>query len=126
MNDDSPDQELPSRIDLRTMTDAREWEATAMSKRPYRRDVFARMARELNDWTPPVRRVLELGSGPGFLARSLLDTLDDITYVMLDFSPAMHELSRDRLGPAVTCVEFCQSDLKAADWMHDRVLSTVS
>ena len=41
--------------------------------------------------------VLELGSGPGFLARHLLETFPSATYVALDFSSAMHALAETTL-----------------------------
>jgi SAM-dependent methyltransferase len=42
--------------------------------------------------------VLELGSGPGFLAKRILEATPGTVITMLDFSPAMHELARERLG----------------------------
>src|SRR5215831_13680148 len=39
-------------------------------------------------------RVLKLGSGPGFLARYILETIPNTEYTMLDFSQAMHDLAR--------------------------------
>src|SRR5688572_19659704 len=68
--------DVPSPIDLRLMRDAREWERTVMAKRPWRTDFFARMSSEIAAATPPVKRILELGSGPGFLAQYLLQALD--------------------------------------------------
>jgi cyclopropane fatty-acyl-phospholipid synthase-like methyltransferase len=94
------DDDVPSSIDFRSTTDAREWERTAMEKRPWRAAMFARIADELAGR----RRVLELGSGPGFLAAHLLGRLD-LDYVALDFSVAMHELARARLGSRVTFIE---------------------
>src|SRR5688572_11528908 len=127
--------DVPSPIDLRLMRDAREWEQTVMAKRPWRRDFFAHMGNEIAAATPPVKRILELGSGPGFLAEYLLKTFieaspsaarfppstrrghvrrtcvrteaqGDVSYVMLDFSAAMHELARARLGELGRHAEF--------------------
>jgi hypothetical protein len=50
------------------MSDASEWETAAMEKRPRRTEVFARFAEELLHVELPASSVLELGSGPGFLA----------------------------------------------------------
>ena len=44
-------------------------------------------------------RILELGSGPCFLAHRLLQRLPDSYYTALDLSPAVHELARARPGP---------------------------
>jgi ubiquinone/menaquinone biosynthesis C-methylase UbiE len=63
-------------------------------------------------------RVLELGSGPGFLASHLLSTLPHMRMVLFDFSVAMHELARQRLGPMASRVEFVASSFKDPDWVN--------
>ena len=109
-------QDVPSPIDLRSMSDASEWERTATEKRPWRAEFFEKFADELKTLRPPCRRVLELGSGPGFLASHLLDAMPDLHMVLLDFSSAMHELARRRLGPMVSRVDFLEKSFKHADW----------
>lgn len=109
--------DVPSPIDLRDIHDAREWEATAMSKRPWRLDFFDAIASSVADSGTPQQRVLELGSGPGFLARRLLERLPDIAYVALDFSPAMHELANARLGALHSRVEFVERSFLDANWV---------
>ena len=110
--------DVPSPIDLRLMSDAREWEQSAMSKRPWRAEVFARFASEIGETLPPVRRVLDLGSGPGFLAEHLLDVLPDVSIVLLDFSSAMHELARARLGERASRVTFVARSFRDADCLQ--------
>jgi cyclopropane fatty-acyl-phospholipid synthase-like methyltransferase len=110
------DDDVPSPIDLRTMTDARAWERTAMEMRPWRADVFARIGDELA--RRGVRRILELGSGPGFLAAHLLGRLD-IAYVALDSSDAMHALARARLGALADRVTFATRDFREPTWPDD-------
>ena len=73
-------QDVPSPIDLRSMSDASEWERTATEKRPWRAEFFEEFADELKTLRPPCRRVLELGSGPGFLASQLLDAMPTCTW----------------------------------------------
>jgi len=61
-------------------------------------------------------RVLELGSGPGFLAHRVLDRCPSIEgYTLLDFSEHMLGLSRERLVafPAAT---FVLGSFKSEDW----------
>ncbi len=108
--------EVPSPIDLRLMSDAREWERLAMQKRPWRMEFFSTFAEELRKQKPPVSRVLELGSGPGFLAWHLLNALPSVHMVLLDFSAAMHELTKQRLGPLVSRVEFVERSFKDPLW----------
>jgi ubiquinone/menaquinone biosynthesis C-methylase UbiE len=98
------------------MSDAREWEHTAMEKRPSRSEFFSTFANELMQREPPVFQVLELGSGPGFLASHLLSASPHLRMVLLDFSAAMHELARQRLGPMVSRVEFVDANFKDPVW----------
>jgi SAM-dependent methyltransferase len=100
------------------MSDACEWEKTALQKRPWRADFFASFSAQITQRQPVMRSVLELGSGPGFLARRLLEDIADLHMVLLDFSDAMHELARRRVGPMVNRVEFLTRNFKNSDWIH--------
>ncbi|MEN3292410.1 MAG: hypothetical protein V7642_1663 [Burkholderiales bacterium] len=113
-NDSTPD--VPSPVDLRIMTDAREWAQTAMTKRPWRTEFFERFVAEIGTMPIPVQRVLELGSGPGFLAQHLLGALGQVQLVMLDFSPAMHVLAKGRLGDLADRAEFIERSFKDPGW----------
>jgi SAM-dependent methyltransferase len=66
---------------------------------------------------PGARRVLELGSGPGFLAHHLLQANPELDYVALDFSPAMHELARERLGSLASKVRFVERNFLEPAWV---------
>jgi ubiquinone/menaquinone biosynthesis C-methylase UbiE len=101
------------------MSDASEWERTATERRPWRSEFFEKFADELKGREPKVRRVLELGSGPGFLASHLLGAMPDVHMVLLDFSSAMHDLARRRLGPMTSHVDFLEKSFKDADWSDD-------
>lgn len=90
-------EDVPSPIDLKDIHDAREWERTAM-QRPFREAFFSEFSRELSSLYKPGLRLLELGSGPGFLAHHILCKHPDFDYTLLDFSSAMHELARCRLS----------------------------
>ena len=111
-------RDVPSPIDLRQMSDARAWEASAMTKRPWRTEFFDRFAREIARSTSSPCRVLELGSGPGFLAECLLRALPTVEYVALDFSAAMHELARVRLGELASRVVFVERSFRESNWSH--------
>ncbi len=108
--------DVPSPIDLRDIHSAREWERTALSKRPSRPDFFALYASAIARHSRPTDSVLELGSGPGFLAEWLLNQFAQIRYTALDFSSAMHELARARLGAAADRVRFLERSFKEANW----------
>ena len=109
-------QDVPSPIDLRLISDAREWEAAALSKQPSRPEFFAQFASSIQSSAIPVHRILELGSGPGFLAEHLLHALPSVAYVALDFSPAMHQLASVRLGSLSSRVQFVQRSFRESGW----------
>lgn len=67
-------------------------------------------------YIPPACRLLELGSGPGFLASTLLDQLVGLRMTLLDFSEPMHVLARKRLGAMTNRAEFVTRSFKDADW----------
>src|SRR5262245_25951465 len=98
---DDHTHDVPSPIDLRIEKDAREWAASAMPKRPWRAVFFQRFVEELQSPDVSPLQILELGSGPGLLARCILDAIATADYSMLDFSPAMHTLARERLAPHI-------------------------
>lgn len=110
--------DVPSPIDLRLMSDASEWEATAMEKRPWRTEFFAKFADELANMEPTAARVLELGSGPGFLAGIVLGQVSDLRMTLLDFSDAMHVLARQRLGAMIDRVDFLVRSFKDPEWFQ--------
>lgn len=100
------------------MDDAREWAASVMHRRPWRAQFFEQFVNELRAFNGRPLRILELGSGPGFLAHHILLAIPVVDYTMLDFSPAMHELARERLGSLMRCVRPVLADMRADDW-HD-------
>jgi len=115
MNADSL-TDVPSAIDLRNMAEARDWAQSAMEKRPWREEFFRAIAREVVASIPGCLAVLELGSGPGFLARHILEASPSITYVALDFSSAMHSLAEKHLGALADRVQFLEVDFKSPHW----------
>lgn len=108
--------DVASPIDLRVRDDARAWAASAMSKRPWREQFFQQVINELCALDGAPLRVLELGSGPGFLAQRILGAILATEYTMLDFSQAMHDLARERLGPLMRHVRPIVADFKRDDW----------
>lgn len=109
--------DVPSPIDLRRMEDAVQWADSAMSKRPWRTEFFSAFATIIgNQSLGSTCRVLELGSGPGFLAEQLLRAHAAIDYVALDFSLAMHELAAERLEALADRVQFVHRSFREAVW----------
>ena len=116
MADHTTPNDIPSPIDFHIMSDARAWADSAMQKRPWRQEFFDLFVKELSSLNRKDLSVLELGSGPGFLAHHVLRSLTEIRYTMLDFSSAMHELARQRLGSFAQYVRFIQADFKTKEW----------
>ena len=109
--------DVPSPIDLRNIEHAREWASRAMVARPWRTDFFNAFYSELV--AAGARTVLELGSGPGFLADHLLTLSAEIDYTALDFSSAMHQLATERLGGQCGRVKFVERSFREPEWGKD-------
>jgi SAM-dependent methyltransferase len=114
MSDDD-DDDVPIRVDFRDAAAARAWIEDTRVRRPYRAQFFAAFCAEL----APRLRILELGSGPGQLAREIIEHCDVQSYTALDFSPAMHAIAREHLGDRVTFVTRDFRDPAWADGLGD-------
>jgi SAM-dependent methyltransferase len=111
------EQDVPIRVDFRDTATARTWIEETRIKRPHRPRFFAAFCAALA--SRPALRILELGSGPGQLAREILTHCDVLTYVALDFSPAMHEIAAEYLGDLASRVTFVTRDFRDAAWAVD-------
>ena len=107
--------DVPSPVDLNDPQDAREWERTAQA-RPGRGEIFEAFARELGALGRRPLAVLELGSGPGFLAAHLLGAIPGLALTLLDFSAVMHALAGARLGSYADRVIYVERDFKQPSW----------
>jgi SAM-dependent methyltransferase len=107
------EEDLPIRVDFRDPVTARTWIEETRVKRPYRPRFFAAFCRELSQRQ---LRILELGSGPGQLAREILSQCDVQTYVALDFSQAMHDIAAEHLGELARRVTFVTRDFREPVW----------
>jgi SAM-dependent methyltransferase len=114
-SDDEAD--VPIRVDFRDAATARTWIEDTRIRRPYRPRFFTAFCAALAP--RPGLRILELGSGPGQLAREILVHCDVGTYVALDFSPAMHEIAAEHLGALASRVTFVTRDFREPGWPGD-------
>jgi SAM-dependent methyltransferase len=110
--DDGDDGDVPIRVDFRDDPTARAWIEDTRVRRPYRHRFFAAFCAALS----PRGRVLELGSGPGQLAREILTHCDVQSYTALDFSPAMHAIAAEHLGELAARVTFVTRDFREPAW----------
>jgi SAM-dependent methyltransferase len=108
-------KEVPSDHDFFDPAYVKQWSDSIIRYRPERKRVFkifaaeaARLKRALS--------ILELGCGPGFLADALLQNCDIECYTLVDFSPQMLELSRNRLARFKEKAVFIQLNFKEEHW----------
>lgn len=111
------DEDVPIRVDFRDRATALTWIEDTRIKRPYRPRFFAAFCTALA--TRRALRILELGSGPGQLAREILSHCDVETYVALDFSPAMHAIAAEHLASLASRVTFVTRDFRESSWPHE-------
>jgi SAM-dependent methyltransferase len=108
------DEDVPIRIDHRDMATARAWLEDTRLRKPFRKNFRAAFCAALS----PRRqlRILELGSGPGELAREILLRCDVASYTALDWSQAMHEIATEHLGELAGRVSFVVRDFREPTW----------
>jgi SAM-dependent methyltransferase len=109
------DGDILTTVDLKDATTARRWaEQSALGKpwRPRFREAFSQVLAKMS---PSPRRILELGSGPGLLARRVLQEVAVDEYVLFDFSEPMMEMARETLGERAD-VTWALGDFKAPNW----------
>jgi SAM-dependent methyltransferase len=91
-----------------------QWAREANRKRPFREEIFAAFTASLK--TLLRIRVLDLGSGPGFLAERVLNECDIAAYHLFDFSPLMLDMSRERLARFADRARFHQGSFAEDGW----------
>lgn len=106
--------DVPAGVDFLDPAHCRAWTEESLRKKPYRPQFFAAICAALRDIPRP--RVLELGSGPGRLAREILLQCAPREYVALDFSTTMHELAREYLGELASAVQFETRNFRSPTW----------
>ena len=113
------DDDVPPGIDFLSEGAARKWTEEAEQKHGSRIDFFAAFVQALTTHVPRIRNVLELGSGPGFLAKYILVRCPFLErYTLLDFSQPMLNMSRIRLRGFGARASYLQVDFKEGGWVH--------
>ena len=64
----------------------------------------------------PNPHVLELGIGPGYMARHILERNADVSYEGLDFSEVFLEVAKRTIGRLMTRVTLTRADLLDQNW----------
>ena len=111
------DADVPCPIDYLQLEEARRWATHATEHRPWRADMFEELAHQVAQASAGrTFRMLELGSGPGFLAQAILAKAPHLTYVGIDNSPAMHQLARERNADRSNQIHLIERNFKDNDW----------
>ena len=66
----------------------------------------------------PNAHVLELGLGPGYMARHILERNPDLSYEGLDFSEVFFDVARKTIGSYTPRVKLTKADLMDQAWPH--------
>jgi ubiquinone/menaquinone biosynthesis C-methylase UbiE len=110
-------QDIPYGNDWDNPADVALWAESADRIRPWRSQIRDFIAEQLARLQPGAR-VLELGSGPGFLAERVLERCPQLgRYTLVDFSRPMLVLSRERLARFHAASFVCAS-FKSAEWIE--------
>ena len=109
-------KEVPSDHDFFDPAYVKQWTDSIIRYRPEREQVFRAFAAEAARIEKPALSVFELGCGPGFLAEALLENCRIERYTLIDFSPQMLELSRNRLAKFKDKTVFIQRNFKEEHW----------
>lgn len=112
-----PEADVPYGEDFHDPAVAAAWAEGVLRKRPWRATIFQHFISIIRAAPVTRARVLELGSGPGFLAEQLLAQCPSIArYTLLDFSEPMLDQSRRRLSLYQARTEFLRADFKSDTW----------
>ena len=111
------DIDVPSPIDFSDTEQARRWVEGATIKRPWRPDFFRAFANEIRTHSHENATIIELGSGPGLLAEEILRSCSLRRYVLLDASPAMHNIAQERLLGFNAQITYVTREFRSENWI---------
>lgn len=92
--------------------------------------LFDMILGEINALNLAEPHILELGVGPGYMARHILERHETATYEALDFSDVFFDIARETIGGALDRVTFTNADLLERSWpstlsrQPDAIIST--
>jgi SAM-dependent methyltransferase len=96
----------------------RDW-ASRFVPTPPRLQLFELILGKITEGVLPSVHVVELGIGPGYMARFILERASGqrtITYEGIDFSTAMFDIARETLGDLMPQVTLTTADLLDPSW----------
>jgi len=108
---------------------ARGWADRFVPTSP-RIQLFDLICQEIGKLTKKQPHIVELGIGPGYMARHILERNNLITYEGVDFSLAMFNIARKTVNAHKERIEFTKADLLDCNWVSsltkkpDAIIST--
>ena len=93
----------------------RDWANRFVPTAP-RLQLFNLILEQITRPTVPLKHVVELGIGPGYMARHILERNDEVTYEGVDFSDAMFDIARDTIGDLMARVTLTSADFLDNSW----------
>jgi SAM-dependent methyltransferase len=113
---DEVNSEIPSAVDFNDPAQVNEWITRTVQKRVWRPRFFSTFASTLNDRFERPFDVIELGSGPGHLAKAVVEGCSVASYTAVDLSVVMHRHAREHLGDKAGRVRLLLRDFRRDDW----------
>ncbi len=107
----------------------RGWASRFVPTEP-RLQLFDMILDQVNALGKEAPHVVELGTGPGYMARHILERHTAMTYEALDFSEVFFDVARETIGELVPRVTFTNADLMDQAWPQklsrqpDAIIST--
>ena len=89
---------------------------TITTRRPERVEAFAHIVKQVQALESDSPTVIELAAGPGLLASALLDGVDGLQYVGVDYSPAMVHFAENKMADYKARCQFLCVDLRKENW----------
>ena len=81
-----------------------------------RLELFDLILEQVTKPTAPSGHVVELGIGPGYMARHILERNDAVSYEGVDFSDVMFDIARATVGEAMIRVTLTSADFMDQSW----------
>ncbi len=95
--------------------EAKEWADRFVPTAP-RLELFGLITRQVLNLRQRKPRILELGVGPGYLAKYLLEQIHDISYIGIDASRPMLQIARERLSAQQDLIQLIEFDMLNKEW----------
>jgi ubiquinone/menaquinone biosynthesis C-methylase UbiE len=105
------------------------WLYNLMARGPLARRIYRRLVADLAPGLPPGARILDVGTGPGFLLGYLAQERPDLRLWGLDLDYRMIRLARNKKNPPGPAPGWVVGDALAlpfGDGMFERVVATLS